>query len=341
MFSSKQVAALFLAGLFAATSASAFDLVPGDIVIADRGATTGSAVDDGAVLVVPGAGGPAEEVIASGSGLEDPVSIAIEGTGSVLVLDASTLEVYRVNPDAETFGTVIPAAAGLVAPTAIALDVAGRILVLDGGFSTPAGLGALLLYLPNGTFQVIVSGGQQFLNGPIGMTVEASGTIAVTVDNGGAGLVVRVDPASPLNANQTGLSNVAPIASPTGIDTDASGNFIFGDTGLVLGLASAGGTAFPVSIAGPPNTGYATPTGIRVEPSGNVIAVDSTTTLVSRIDPTPPPAPNSNQTNLAAAGLLAAPTGVDIATVPEPTAILAQGTALLVLGLVAARRRRA
>lgn len=324
------VSALSLvAGLLAATSAAAVDLEPGDIIVADPGAPGGN---DGQLLVVSPSGGSPVAIIDINEGLVDPVDVAFEAAGSLVVADRSGV-IFRIDLIMEV---ALPLNNTLATPEAIAVDSSGRILVLDSGAATT---GAVLRFLPNGNSDATISANQAF-DVPSGMALESDTSLVVT--NSASGTLVRVAIGDPPTTNQTAISNL--LTTPRGIAIDGVGNFLISDVGTtppgIYAIGMGGGAPTAVSSGSTP--GYLAPDGVEFEAGGTAIVVDAfppNPGLVTRVNPAG--AVGANQTAISAGVPFIAPQGVAIATVPEPTLLLAEGTALMVLGLVAARRRRA
>jgi sugar lactone lactonase YvrE len=140
---------------------------------------------------------------------DDPVAIAIEPAGDILVADPSVGDgglLFRVNAETGARTVLSDLADGIQGPTGtspagVAVETSGTILVIDSS----AGLainGALFRVDPINGARTLLSDFGNALQGPTGgspahIAIEASGTIVVTDTTAGSGgLVFRVDPST-------------------------------------------------------------------------------------------------------------------------------------------------
>src|SRR5688500_1962954 len=181
-------------------------LAPGDIVVVDGFAfgTPGTLDPSGGVIRVDPATG-AQAAIASGGFIFNPVGMALEADGHILIgnpgLDASN--VLRIDP---ATGTQTIAASGgyVVYPFDLAVEADGHILIAD-----PSARAIIRVHPVTGA-QTIVSAETSFA--PTGIAVEANGQIVVADARApGGGALVRVDP---VTGARTTLSPACPFMVP-------------------------------------------------------------------------------------------------------------------------------
>jgi len=266
----------------------------GDILVADPGDVFGGTPR---VIRVDAASGTRTTVSANGApaggpDFVQPVGVALDADGDILVADASALGgtggVIRVDPTsgARTAVSANGAPAGgpdFDDPFGVAREADGDILVADR-FAF-GGTGGVIRVDPASGARTAVSangapaGGPDFAI-PVGVALEADGDILVAdVDAfGGTGGVIRVDPAS---GTRTTLSaNGAPaggpdFAAPLGVAVEADGDILVADsdalggTGGVIRVDPASGARTAVSANGAPPGGpdFADPLGVAVEPA--------------------------------------------------------------------------
>ena len=138
----------------------------GNILVADQSALDSSGKTFGAVFRVDPVTGAQATVSSSGS-FRDPIGIAVEASGNILVADASADIVFRVDP-VTGIQTPLSAAGAFAAPFDIALESSGDLLVVDSdAFS---GSGAVFRVDSVTGTQMTVSSGGLFLQ-PRGIAV--------------------------------------------------------------------------------------------------------------------------------------------------------------------------
>jgi polygalacturonase len=178
------------------------------------------------------------------AGFADPVSLAVDGSGNVIVADKGAGAVYKFAPNANGSYTQITVLSG-VTPVAVATDPAGDIYVQDRSSAT-------LIEVPlNGAETTVLTG----LQNPTGIAVDGLGNLYsadATKMN-----IVRVvrnagsygSTASPLTSISATLTNVGNRAAAGTAQTE-SGAFMFSasDCNLASTSVFAAGLACPVSV---------------------------------------------------------------------------------------------
>ncbi len=191
---------------------SARALEPGDILVAD------SHTD--ALIRIDGATGE-QAVMSSDGSFEDPVGVAVEEDGQVLVADMRAFggvgAVIRVDPATGDQATV--ATGGLLfQPYGIALEADGDILVTDRP-------GILRIDPVSGTQTRVTSG--HALSRLFGIDVASDGVIFVSLGRGGGtGAVLRVDP---LSGTEETVSSAGELDLPHSLALEFDGDILVAD----------------------------------------------------------------------------------------------------------------
>jgi streptogramin lyase len=304
---------------FGASVASALSLVPGDIVVADPEAFGG-----GGGLIRVDAGTGVQTALSSGGQLSDPVAVAREASGSLVVADASGV-VVRVDP-LDGSQTLVSTGGNLVQPVGIAVEADGTLLVAD------AGVDGLIRIDPGDGTQTLFSNGMGLA--PAGIGLDASGTIYVTDDFNDR--VVEVDP---VTGSQTVVAGF-PVpgtdffGDPADIVLDGSNAFVADPTDvsvIEVDLALAANNQSVLSSGGD----FCGPTGVAIEAAGTVLVVDPVafgascavdgTGGVIRLDA-------GVQSVVSTGDLFVDPTGLLVVPVPEPATLLGLAGGLAWLG---------
>lgn len=308
---------LAVACLVASAPAPAVVLQPGDLLVVDAGSAA-PAVPARVIRIHPGTG--AQEIVTSGGHLVEPLAIAIEPAGTLLVADgggAGGAAIVRIDPATGAQGIL-----GDGAPVGIAVDPGtGEIFITDGfdggvltvdpatGATTPLAGGAPLDFT------------QSLVFAPDGLLYVADFDVAWSV--------VRVDPAdgdaSPLAASLSFVGGLAASAGSvwaTQPEQDA-----------VVRLALPGGSATPVSSG----NDLRFPFGVAVEAGGTLVVADwgdaEVGPAIVRVVPG-----TGAQDIVADAGFLTEPWGIAVVA-PEPGALSAALSGCL--GVLLLRRWRA
>jgi len=281
-------------------------LAAGDLLVTDSQAKLLAAID-------PVTGDQA--IVSSGGNFIGPRGVAIESSGTVLVLDGGTSggnggspgPLIRVNP-ADGSQTVVVPASSLHFPIGVAVEPNGNILVGDG----PGGLSR---FSSAGTFQNTFSGGN--LHMTAGVTVAPDGQIYVSdaaFFMGGISSVVQIDPVS---GNQTVVSSGGNLKLPLGITRQHNGVLLIAEAGQLAGQPNS-----VISID--PATGVQTvlsssgdlhaPTGVALNQGGEIFTANDASASVVKVD-----AVSGAQTVSSSGGILVRPWGVAAILPPDTT----------------------
>jgi sugar lactone lactonase YvrE len=205
--------------------------------------------------------------IGEGEPLREPLGIAVEATGDLVVVDVQLRAVVRVDPhtgrrttvsgcaaiDAERrcVGGIVGGGDRFVLPTAVAVEETGDLVIVDPG------LEAVLRVDPHTGDRAVFKFGAgkgvgPGLVSPSGLAVESDGSLVVT--DPGLKLVVRIDP-------------------HTGDRTQVSGCTALNAENHCVGEIIGPGPAFDQ------------PAALAVEATGDLVVVDMSLRAVMRVDP--------------------------------------------------------
>jgi sugar lactone lactonase YvrE len=199
------------------------------------------------VVEVPAGGGPQTTV---GSGLSNPIGVAVDAAGDVYIADTGNHRVVKVPAGGGPQTTV----GSEVSPDGVAVDATGDVFIADTGnnrvVEVPAGGGP----------QVTVGSG---LANPNGVAVDAAGDVYIA-DTGNNRVVEVPVGGGPQNSVGSGLSE------PVGVAVDAAGNVFIADQGnnRVVEVPAGGGSQSTVG------SGLSSPAGVAVD-AGEVFIADS------------------------------------------------------------------
>lgn len=230
-----------------------------------------------------------------------PSGVAVDGAGNVYVADRLNHKIRKITPggvvstfagsgvqgSADGTGT----AASFAGPWGIAVDASGNVYIADSGSNkirkiTPAGV--VTTFAGSGTAgNTDGTGMTARFNFPVGVTVDASGTVYVA---GGSGNNIRK--ITPGGVVSTLVDAAAGLNFPAGVAVDGTGNVYVTDyynqkirkitsTGVVSTLA---GTGTYGSIDGDGTIArFYNPVGVVVDNSGNLYVGDDNNNKVRKI----------------------------------------------------------
>ena len=254
-------------------------------------------------------------VISSGGNFISPRGVAVESSGTILVIDGGSSSpphsgtggpLIRVNPTTGAQTVVVPATS-FGFPVSVAVEASGNILVADGwlGLRRFSSAGVLLTNFPAGS-----------LLAPVGMAVAPNGQIfvadaAALAGQPSASKLVRIDPVTLV---QTVLTTGGNFVLPIGVALEANGNILVADAGGFFGGSSIvvqvtpGGTQTVLSTGGI----LAVPIGVTVSPAGQIFVANATGASVIKLA-----AADGAQTAFSSGGLMQSPWGIAVYGLPD------------------------
>jgi len=205
--------------------------------------------------------------ITVGSGLSNPLGVAVDRAGDVFIADYRNNRVVEVPTNGGAQTTV--SASGLSNPRSVAVDGAGDVFIADTYNNR-------VVEVAPGAVQTTVASG---LNTPYGIAVDGVGNvfIADTFNN----QVVEV----PYLGNGTyGAVTTVPASGlvfPVSVAVDGAGDVFIGDNSSRVVQVPAGGGAQTTV----PTNSLSYPTGLAVDGVGNVFIADYYNSRVAEVTP--------------------------------------------------------
>jgi sugar lactone lactonase YvrE len=190
---------------------------PGDLWVGDAGNSKVFRID-------PDTG--EHHTVAKGGDLVSPDSGAFKANGDFLIADydafgGAILRIDGDNHDVSKFADV----AALVGPTDVALR--GNAVYAADPFAGTGGNGAIFDVDEPGTDATIISDGQLFNGGPLGLAILPSGKILTADQDAGpddSGALIKVNPT---NGNQSFVTSGGKLESPYGMTMSANNNYAY------------------------------------------------------------------------------------------------------------------
>ena len=302
---------------FNAPNAAAFD-ASGNLYIADtQNHTIRKMTPSGAVTTLAGLAGikGSRDGLGSAARFYLPYGVAVNASGNVYVADQRNHTIRKITPSglvttlagqAGSSGAAdgTGGAARFYDPSGVATDVSGSIYVADNFNATirkitQAGVVTTLAGSAGQSGHVDGKGAEARFYHPGAVATDASGNVYVAEDSmirkiTPQGVVTSLAGDSMGHGNRDGTGSAASFNYPSGIALDSAGNVYVADTdggtirrvtpaGVVTTLA--GSEAFgSVDGTGSAAT-FARPTGVAVDPAGNVIVTEEGSVL-RRVTPT-------------------------------------------------------
>jgi uncharacterized protein (TIGR03437 family) len=263
-----------------------------------------------------------------GSGLSDPVSVAVNHRGDLWIADYSGNSVYRAQPDAKLVLAAGTGEAGfsegdgsalkakLNRPRGVALDLNGNVFIADslnhrvrklspaGTITTIAGTGAPG-YSGDGGLP-----DRARLHAPAGIAVDLDGNVYIAEQGnhvirkvGVDGFIYTVAGTGAMGSGgDGGPATSAGLRSPAGIAIDSDGNLLIADTGnhrvrlvdamgQIRTIAGTGAPGFGGDLGSAELAQLHSPASIAVDTSGNIFVADLENGLIRRLTPAVAPPP--------------------------------------------------
>jgi sugar lactone lactonase YvrE len=206
--------------------------------------------------------------VSMGSGLNDPVGVAVDGSGNVFVADRRNNAVKEILA-AGGYLTVKAVGSGFSSPNGVAVDGAGNLFVCDSGNHKVKEL------MPVGGYTTIKTLGSGF-NGPAGLSVDGSGNLFIADwDASAIYELVAADGYTALKSLGSGFYH------PDDAAVDGSGNVFVSDFGhnAVKEILAAGGYTTVHTLG----SGFNGPGAVAVDASDNVYVADESHSAVKEI----------------------------------------------------------
>ena len=294
----------------------------GNVYVADIGNHTIRKIT-AAGLVTTLAGSPLVGSYADGTGaaarFNAPAGLSTDAAGNIYVADSGNHVIRKITPSgvvttlagspgAGGFADGAGAAAKFNGLRAVASDAAGNLYVADLINAlvrkvSPAGVVTTIAGAAGAIGSTDGTGSSARFSSPLGIAVDASGTLYVADTNNSAirristGAVVTTFAGSPTNtgtADATG--GAAKFNAPRSVAADPAGNVYVSDTGnnTIRKIAPGGATTTLAGTPGPggsaDGTGAAArfnmPLGLAVEAGGSIVVADFNNNTIRRITPT-------------------------------------------------------
>ncbi len=228
--------------------------------------------------------------------LFDPMAVAVDNQGNVLIADSGNNRIRVVSPQG-TIKTIAgsdrgsgdggPAtSARLFEPSGVVVDGSGSVYVADSDNNR------IRRVAPDGTISTFLSG----LSNPNGLALDRSGALYIADTNhsvvwkvvGGSVTIVAGDPAHAGNSGDEGPATAAQLLHPTAVAFDSFGNTFIADSGNNR-VRMIGPNGVIHNFAGEPKQGLpgfagdngpaisamlSYPRGLAVDSQGNVYIAD-------------------------------------------------------------------
>jgi sugar lactone lactonase YvrE len=241
-----------------------------------------------------GDGGPATQ-----AELADPLGVAVDNTGNLLIADWANNVVREVVATTGTIQTLATNGTQLGGPERISVDSGGNIFIAESDNRVQevvAATGIIQTLAGDGTTGGSGNGGlatDANLAHPQGVFVDGSGNIFIADNNQIRKVVAASGIIQPVAGNGTygysgdgGPATQAELAGPQGVAVDKSGNIFISDSGNAVVREVVAATGIIQTVAGNGTSGYSgdggkatqaqlgSPDGLFVDSSGNIFIAD-------------------------------------------------------------------
>jgi sugar lactone lactonase YvrE len=260
----------------------------------------------------------------TGASFQLPTGLAIDQAGNLYVGDDCGRRIRKITPGAivTTLAGGSPGsadgtgtAASFNSPVGLAVDSAGNIYAADDGNDlirkiTPSGVVSTLAGSAGVTGLVNGAADTALFNSPMGVAFDASGNLYVA--DSGNNLIRKIAPSGMVSTlaggggggymgsgSGDGAGTLASFWCPVGIVLDPAGNLFVADQqnnlirkvtpgGVVTTLAGGGGLGYMGSGYADgkgSSAAFSLPTGLALDPGGNLYVGDSGNSLIREISP--------------------------------------------------------
>jgi DNA-binding beta-propeller fold protein YncE len=263
----------------------------GNVYVADYdNCTIRKITPSGVVTTLAGSAGTSGFADGSGSGarFDGPSGVAVDSSGNVYVADSGNNTIRKITPGGVV--TTLAGRAGVIGftdgtgsaaafstPWGVAVDGPGNVYVADSDNN------AIRKITPAGLVSTFTKAGSVSL--PQGVAVDAGGYVYVA--STALSTILKFSP--------TGGTLASHFVSGTGLAVDGQGNVYVANTyanfiskisttGVVSTFAGLGGTGGTYYGTGT-TVGFNQPSGVAVDPSGNVYVADSGNDVIRKVTP--------------------------------------------------------
>jgi len=212
--------------------------------------------------------------IADSTTFAAPVAVATDNNGNIFIADKSTGTIYKTTTGSTAAPT--PVITGLTTPSALVVDDSENIFLAQTGSQS----GTIVAYPWNPTTSKydtpyqLASG----LSGPSALALDAYNALYVADSGNGRVLRIATSGIDPLGSLITTVGSS--FTTPVAVAVDSLGQNLYvadSGTGSVLGINII--TSQQSTVL----SGLATASGLAVDPSGTLYAIDSGATTITRL----------------------------------------------------------
>jgi len=260
---------------------------------------------------------------AASASLNQPTGAAVDASGNIYIADQNNNRIRKVDASTGNITTFAgngsqtysgdggPASsATLYYPARMAVDASGNIYIADKSNHrirmVNASTGDISTIAGNGTAEYSGDGGpaaSASLNNPTGAAIDGSGNIYIAdagnnrirmVDASTGNITTFAGNGAEGFSGDDGQAASASLGSPKGVAIDASGNIYIAsgnrirkvDSSGIITTVAGNGTAGFLGDGGPADSASLNnPTGVAVDPAGNIFIADQNNNRIRMVDP--------------------------------------------------------